>query len=404
MQVSRLRMVPEVHFSFDTVPEGAVVNTAIDRATWDYAVECGIDDPLNRLPYESSHVPLYYMIVGLIASPFPHDPRTLLYLARMVSVLLGAATVFFCWRATRWLAPEKPTCALAAASAVLLMPQFNFNAATAGNDSAVNCASAAALAVWFQGLRQPGYDTWLLRAGTATGLAILAKLSGLALVPGLALVVVFRAWQVSESRDRWRRALRMGLGAAGMIVLIAGWWFLRNVIVYGDPTGLHDVNRFYRAHFSPFRPDRLSHWGLLLMISWGSFWGCFGWMDRPLPVGLYLGTVLVTSYLLTLTLITAVKRAIRGPRLSATARQALLVMVSVMATLIGLYLLYNLRVAFQAQGRYLFPAILPISLLLTWGLTTLTPQRDGNRVSLGIALLWVWLGLLNVAGLLQLNA
>src|SRR5205823_2936829 len=116
------------------------------------------------------------------------------------------------------------------------------------------------------------------------------------------------------------------------------------------------------------------------------------------------GTTLVTGYLLALTLITAVKRAIGGPRLSVPARQALLVMASVIAGLVALYLRLNFSVAFQPQGRYLFPAILPISLLMTWGLTTLTPERAVKRVCMDIALLWLWLGLLNVAGLLQLDA
>ena len=90
---------------------------------------------------------------------------------------------------------------------IALLPEFSFNNARVGNDSLVNCLGAAAFYVWFRGLRQPEYDPWMLRAGVVVALAVLAKLTAVALIPGLALVVLFRAFQREDrvpSTKCWR--------------------------------------------------------------------------------------------------------------------------------------------------------------------------------------------------------
>jgi 4-amino-4-deoxy-L-arabinose transferase-like glycosyltransferase len=403
MQVRVLGMIPEVHYRFDTDPDGAVVKTPVDSATVRYLSECGVTDPFKLTPYESYQAPLYYLVVGLIASVLPRDPRVVLYLARLVSVTLGAGTVFFCWRAVRWLAPREPIWADATALVVALLPQFSFIAATASNDSALNCASAAAFAVWFRAMRRPDYDAWMLRGGALTGLAILAKLSGMALLPGLALVVIWRTSQIPTGRVRIKRFLQMVLGAASMVAVIAGWWFVRNAIIYGDPIGVHDSLRFFRAHFPPFRLDAAQQWRPFLALTWKSFLGVFGWLSRPLPKNLYWGSLIVACFLITLTLAAAAFRLIREPRLSPMEWQAVSVMTVVIVGLITFYLAHSLAVGFQPQGRYFFPAILPFALLLTGGLTTVRHRTSSKGCGVGTVLICLWLGSLNIVGLIQLS-
>jgi 4-amino-4-deoxy-L-arabinose transferase-like glycosyltransferase len=394
-------MVPEVHVRFDVDPEGVLVDSPVDPALQQYAAECGFDNPPLR-PYESSQAPLYYLVVGLIASPMSYNPHVLLYMARLVAVSFGAGTIFFCWRATRSLAPGEPLLASATAAVILLMPQFDFNAATAGNDSALNCACAAALAFWIRGLRQPEYDPWMLRGGAAAGLAILAKISALALLPALALVVIFRAGQAPEGRERWRRPLRMGLGAATMVALTAGWWFVRNAMIYGDPTGMRDITRYYQAQVGNdarvrlLRIDSVGDWIHLLQQTGISLIGNFGWMNRPLPLIYYLVSLSLAGCLILTTLIT-----VRGLRLSPPAWQAIAVMVAVTTGLVVLFLRLNFNVQLQAQGRYLYPAVLPLGLALTGGLATPISRRGVKSLLLGVVFLWMVA--LNVAGLLSLG-
>ena len=60
---------------------------------------------------------------------------------------------------------------------------------------------------------------------------------------------------------------------AAPVVLIAAWWYIRNVTLYGDPTGLKVLNTFIKG-----RDD--TPWHQLLLGEWESFrinfWGLFG--------------------------------------------------------------------------------------------------------------------------------
>src|SRR5581483_10287969 len=121
-----------------------------------------------------------------------------LHLARFVSTLLGAGTILFTSLLARefFRADEKyQDLSLLAAAFVAFLPQFLFVSSTVSNDSAAILLSAAA--VW-----QLAYLTHnpftLKRAvalGGTLGLAVLAKLSCLTLIPFAFLVLVYVAWR-----------------------------------------------------------------------------------------------------------------------------------------------------------------------------------------------------------------
>src|SRR5687767_8674393 len=184
MEVRNKLIIPEVHYDL-SYPEGRVIGNPGDKSARDYAERLGFTDPFFLIPYESMQPPLYYLIAGILALIVPPDPQIVLYLSRCIAALFGAAAVYFIWAATRQLAPRAPGWATMAAAAVALLPQFCFNSATAANDSAINFCGALMFYVLFRGLRQPSYDPFLLKAGGVFGLAVLAKLTAIAFLPGL---------------------------------------------------------------------------------------------------------------------------------------------------------------------------------------------------------------------------
>ncbi len=235
--------------------------------------------------------------------------------------------------------------------------------------------------------------------GVIVGLAILAKLNGVVLVPGLALVVLFRAAQ-SETETRWKRGQRLALGASAALILVCGWWFARNLWEYGDPSGSRDAIRFYAARFEALDPGRLADWSRFLRNTWESFWGRFGWMMFGLPVWIYPPIGLATLLLVSLSAMAAARRLARGP-VSRPVWQMIGVMTVVAAGLTVSYIRFSFTVAFQAQGRYLFTVLLPIALVLTGGLHALA---KGQKPRLRLVLLvapFVCLAGLNVIGLLK---
>ena len=140
-----------------------------------------------------------------------------------------------------------------------------------------------------------------------------------------------------------------------------------------------------------------------------SFWGQFGWMALPLDSVLggwiYRGFALLTLAGLTGAVLAARRRFIgdpdaAGPRMSADA----IIVLSATMLLVALqFIYYNIEFQ-QWQGRYLFPALIPVAFMLVYGidrwrarllsrweeLRWLTPLAMTSLVALDIYLLfWV---------------
>ncbi|HMA36806.1 MAG TPA: glycosyltransferase family 39 protein [Chloroflexia bacterium] len=406
MQVRNEHRLPEIHFDFSQVPAGQVVGTPGDPAVREYTRQIGVGDPPVRLlAYQTVQPPLYFLLTGLLAQAVPPDPVPVLYLSRLVSALCGAAMVYFCWAATRELAPRAPMWAVAVAGVIALLPEFCFNNARAANDSLVNCCAAAAFYVWFRGLRQPEYDPWLVRGGALVGLAVLAKLTALVLIPALGLVVLCRAYQVAPARGRWaaraRRGAQMAGGAGASALFICGWWFVRNLIAYGEPSGTRDANIFWHATLPLLDWNNADARNGFILASWQSFWGYFGWQNIIMPPEFYDQARLFSSGLVGLTLLAVLGLAAGGlwrrwpvPR---HLWQSLLILAVVAVLLLISFVQFSLTVAMQAQGRYLFLLLLPGALIFTFGLYTLAPGRLLKVLALSLPLLW--LGVMNAVGL-----
>ncbi|MFO0956222.1 MAG: DUF2142 domain-containing protein [Isosphaeraceae bacterium] len=388
IQVIRTGRPPIAIFSFEADPKGELAYPPFDRELARAASAAGQGDPLKLSAYESFQPPLYYLIVAAIAGPIADRPADILMIGRLVSVALGAIGILGIWLAARRLVPEEPWLAFAAAGSVALIPQFAFNSATAGNDSLIHALFAWSFASWFRSLRDPTDDRRMVRSGVLVGLAILSKLSAFALLPGLALLVLIRT---ANSGDRRRsEQLRMALGSIGAISAVSGWWFVRNAWVLGDPLASRDASRYYRSRFVPFSPDSWHDIRALVETTWQSFWGRFGWMNRPLPAACYAATAAMAAGLVVLTIA-------RWRRPSGIDRPAWSLMAAVSAFVVAVFLQINLSIGFQAQGRYLFPAALPIGLLLASGLAM---RGDHARArGLGLAIFWAWLLVMQGLGL-----
>jgi len=135
---------------------------------------------------------------------------------------------------------------------------------------------------------------------------------------------------------------------------------------------------FFARAMAPSAWDAVSQLRYLIYMAftWASFWGYFGWLTRPLPWPVYAllaaltlaaGAGAARLFLRTLA------RARRGP-LSTDDRLLALSLLALAAILAQTWL-PMLGQSWQPQGRYLFPALLPIAILLLRGWETLWPSR-----------------------------
>lgn len=300
-----------------------------------------------------------------------------LHLARFFSILLGALTVWAVYRTVALLLGRRA--GLLGAALIAYIPQFIFISAAASNDNAIN--ATAALALWLlvdlvvtppaasQAVRPwpAGRELGkLLALGALLGLAVLSKLSGLALLALAGLALLLAAWR----RRSWRWLLGSGLAVGLPALLLGGWWYVRNWLLYGDPLAwnLWQANILLRLE-----PAGWAVIGAELQSLERSFWGLFGWMNLGYPAWVYTALRGLEMMVAAGLLIAAGRWLVRSRRLDwRWAGGALLLL---WLGLLAVSWLRFMRIAPAAQGRYFFPAASAVALLLVVGLQALRLPR-----------------------------
>ncbi|MGA7729695.1 MAG: glycosyltransferase family 39 protein [Chloroflexia bacterium] len=432
MQMRKGYGLPEVHYDMSVRPKGSIVDTYIDQPSWDYAISQGITQSYKLEPNQSIQPPLYYGLVALASAFTPPDPPLVFYIGRLVSVLLGVAIVFFCWATIRELFPTQPRFALLASGLLVLLPQFSFLRASLSNDNAVILAGAASFYLWVRALRHPDFDPWMWKAGAVLGLGLLAKLTATALLPGLALVILFRAFQQPPNASRtadspallWRRrilrALRMSIGSGAALLLIYGWYLVRNLLVYNDLLGLGNARLYNGARLPLFDMSDPGVRTIFINWTWETFIGRYGWLDVLYPHAVYGIMSGLFALLAALTIFVTARALLRSAQAHKTIpqptqdspapagpiptyiRQFFAVIMLVAAAVIYNYINYSLTFNFQPQARHTFLLLLPYALLFTGGLYVLTRRSRISTLLTSLPLLA--LAVLNLTGIYMVAA
>jgi 4-amino-4-deoxy-L-arabinose transferase-like glycosyltransferase len=345
------------------------------------------------------------------AQSWPWRATTLAaHLARFYSVLMGALTVAFTFLTARALFPWRPAVAGLAGAMVAFNPQFLFISAAVNNDNLV--AATCAAGVWLLSvifvqrppsipnnndrIDQASPKTWqLVTLGLLVGIAALSKLSGLflAVYVGLVLIVVAIRMRTFWGLVRW------GLIIGAVAAVVAGWWYLRNMLVFGDPLLLSAMFAILPKRAEP--PTMVELMARLEGV-WRSFWAVWGWFNVVAEPWLYrvynwLTLLGIVGLFASLPLQRLYRRRASedGSTSSETSdkpsdgetwlRIGLLVL---WVLLIAMLLLYWAQMRYP-QGRLLFPAISAFAVLMAYGLTGWLPQslQRGVAVVVAVAML-----------------
>jgi hypothetical protein len=286
--------------------------------------------------------------------PWPGAVGTL-HRWRFLSLLLGLITVGAIYAAVRTVAPGRPGWALGAAALTAWNPMFPFVMSAVNNDTLINAMSALALwalaRLWRYGMTWPR----AILLGLLLGLAALSKLSGLALWLFTAGVLFAL---VRERRLRVRSLLFHGILIYAIAGLLSGWWFLRNWMLYGDPTGLNAMLEIFGRR--SVTPAQLLAEARGLVWSFWAVWGWFNILADP-PVYLFLETWLLLSGI---GAAFAIHQAWQRPDPEARALWAGALGYT---GLIFAGLVRWTSMTSASQGRLMFPAIGPISWILWVG-------------------------------------
>ncbi|MCP4536015.1 MAG: DUF2142 domain-containing protein [Chloroflexi bacterium] len=348
---------------------------------------------IESVAYEDHQPPLYYVLATPIYWIFDGAVLPL----RLLSVLLGAGLLVVAFGTVRTVFPERPELALMAAAFIAFIPQHVAMMSGVENDALGELIAGStlwALVVYVggNGKRESPWPIGLLLA-----MALLTKATVYFVVGVAALAVIVR-WRQERQTFKWAIGQLAWMFVPTLLLSLP--WFIRNGLTYGwmDPLGMAQHNAVVEGQMRTSEYLAFYGWPAYWERAWSftfnSFWGQFGWMAVVLPTRFYQALLLLSILLAIGFLWWLFDR--RRPKLIPAQRAGLtLFLAAALFTLLE-YLGYNLTFV-QHQGRYLFPALIPIGTAVALGLGTLTgllPQRirSGTMVALfaGLAALDVY--------------
>jgi len=375
-----------------------------DKATLDRLTTAWFpnDYEVDGIRYEGHQPPLYYLLAAPVHRLTASQPLNRQILAlRLFSAAIGAVAVVAAFVVAREAAPDRPVLAVLTAATVAFVPMNTAISAAVNNDCLATSLAAVTLAALMVGRRRGFSDRWAVGLGVLVGALVITKLTVYVFAP-LILVTLFLAsrnphtspltlgdgtgspspaaggrgdvggadvraaqrrgphgrhdggWGVGATSLRWPAI------AAGVGLLVSGWWLVRNMLVYGplDPLAMvrHDQIVVGQPRWAAYD---LEAFDFFFRILFRSFWGMFGWMGVVLDDGFYILYLVLT--------VLGVAGVVLG-RWTADNQQLRHKDILGWAALLvfGEVAYYNLTFI-QPQGRYLFPALVPIGLFLSSG-------------------------------------
>jgi 4-amino-4-deoxy-L-arabinose transferase-like glycosyltransferase len=367
--------------------------------------------PPNDHPLEHAwrqmvyHAPLYYLVSAVIATPFdtsdfpshyPLNPHASIGVAlasdnvnfvahvddwhgaalavravRLFSIVLGATTLVGVFALSLALFPKREYVALLAVLVVMLNPQFLYISGVISNDNAVTAFTTLSLALAVHMIRTGATVQRVAVLSLTAACASLSKASGMTFYVAVPFILfwLWRAYGLPL-----RRAVLYALMIAAVWIVIAGWWYGRNFLLYGDFSAAHMV-----AAATSLRreiPDLVGE----LRGLYFSFWGLFGWFNISAPLVFYQWTLMLLG-LAFVGLMSCIRRC--HPK-----REDFVVGVALgIHTVIFIAAWWGFNQVVQAsQGRLLFPLLGVFAAIVGRGLSRIPkPLSLGLLVGVGAA-------------------
>jgi len=324
---------------------------------------------------------LAYLVGALFLAPVSSQGLVVqLYSTRIASVLLGGLVVWIAYKATREIFPDDDFLALIVPAFITFLPMQTYIYSSANDTPLATVFASAAIYFLLRTSKRGVSFSDMLGYILMVTLALWTKATTLFLVPLTVVTMPFclvRSRRETSSASPSRNNILL-LGAIIALVLVATRYSPSySVLAAFIP---HVRHPFSGGHFSP---QALTRYPAAFVSTFVSFWGVFGWMALPVnPLFYKIAAALVlmsAAGLIRLALEITRGRApqgcIEGRVLSILAASAFLAM----ASLVGFTVCFPEGI-YYGQGRYLFPAVLPVAVLFILGLRHWLPYRRRRLV------------------------
>ena len=320
-------------------------------------------EDLDWIQYENHQPPLYYALVGWLSTIEPAasaDQRV--YAMRLLTALLGCLALALAYRFMGILLPADIWTRLFATLVFAAIPMHAAMLGAVNNDALGEVIAGGLLVATSVALIGDLTYRRALLIGVLIALALLTKVTIYPVAGVCAVAILWTIWRRGSGAARWGLTLVM----AASSVVLSGWWFVRNMIVYGvgDPLGLarHDLVVVGQPRTGPITGEAVNYF---VTTMFNSFWGQFGWMGVPMERRVYL-VLLIGAILAAIGLAVAIGRLALAGQLRIAGNAPWILATVVIGVTLAEVVYYNLTYI-QAQGRYLFPALTGLVALMAVG-------------------------------------
>ena len=328
---------------------------------------------------------LTYMICAVfvkIASIFTTQQFALVVAARLVSTISMTLTIYFVIKIANKLFKDKGIYQYLFIVFIAFQPITAFLASYINNDSTAILAISIIIYLWILGLESNWKTKHCILLGGAVGFCALTYYNAYGYI--LCSVLICLSSAVLNKMDA-KEIVKKALIVASVAFAVAGWWFVRNAIIYdGDILGTKTQNEYGDKYaLEQYKPSvrktpensNESIWHMLNEDAWAnttakSFVGIFGYHSILMSNKIYY------SYL-GLWLIGGLGCLLKFKDLFIYKKEEkskyILNYIFVIAIIIPILLsiIYSYTSDFQPQGRYIMGIIIPFVYFVVNGIQTM---------------------------------
>ncbi len=322
-----------------------------------------------------------------IALFFTREEFALLFAGRMASVLCGLVYLIYVRGISRRLFGRQDIQWLFTLLAVC-MPGAGFLFTYLNCDSMALMAGAMIVFYLLKGREDSFSVSTCVKLAVSLSVCILSYYNAYGFLITGALVFLGFFWErgrqgVKCQAEFWKK----GLLILGMVLLLAGWWFVRNYVLYdGDFLGLktqdlcaeqYAIDRLKPSNRQTYRNLGLSMWDMLVRSNWvycvvQSFIGVLGPLWYMLNKWVYIGygAVFLAGCAGSMQKLTGRIRKMSPKERKADLAELFWHLGMLAAVLVPniLNFWYSYATDYQAQGRYSMPMLLPFLYYVVRGL------------------------------------
>ena len=328
---------------------------------------------------------LTYMICAVfvkIASIFTTQQFALVVAARLVSTISMTLTIYFVIKIANKLFKDKRIYKYLFIVFIAFQPITAFLASYINNDSTAILAISMIIYLWILGLESNWKTKHCILLGGAVGFCALTYYNAYGYI--ICSVLICLSSAVLNKMDA-KEIAKKALIVASVAFAVAGWWFVRNAIIYdGDILGTKTQNEYGNKYaLEQYKPSARktpensneSIWHMLNEDAWAkttvkSFVGMFGYQSILMSNKIYY------SYL-SLWLIGGLGCLLKFKDLFIYKKEEkskyILNYIFVIAIIIPILLsiIYSYTSDFQPQGRYIMGIIIPFMYFVVNGIQTM---------------------------------